>query len=267
MGLVLAALSAQAVELDSLPEVVADVAGAEAVKRELRQFFFGSVGVTAINTGGFLGSDERVTFPFPLMYFNSNDQLYWSIASVGGWLWHSADRKFKLGLLAKSRGAVEAEDTGYAGIEDRERSVDAGINLFWDTRLVTLGASWLYDIGGVSDGQSASLRVSKRFALSDRWNSTPSLVVDWMDAKLVDYYYGIDPAETGGGAPVYAGRSSTNLRAAWSLGYRLSKDWSLTAGLSYTRFGAGLRDSPLTQQDRNTLVFVGASWSFLTVHQ
>jgi hypothetical protein len=111
---------AQAVDLDSLPETAVDVAGAELAERHAPQFLFGSIGVAAINTGGFSGSDERVTFPLPMLYFNYNDRVYWSIASVGGWLWRSDDRKFKLGLLAKARGGVQADDTPYAGIQDRD---------------------------------------------------------------------------------------------------------------------------------------------------
>lgn len=118
----------------------------------------------------------------------------------------------------------------------------------------------------MSHGQSASVRLSKRIRLGERWSTTPSLVAEWMDRKLVDYYYGVDATETGGGAPVYEGRSNVNLRAAWSLGYHLSKNWSLTGGVSYTRLGDGLDDSPLTQRDHNTLVYLGASWTFLYLH-
>jgi outer membrane protein len=266
LGLLLFAANAAAVELDTLPETVADLAGGELPERRPPQFFFGAVGAAAINTGSFLGSDERVTFPFPLLYFNYNDRLYWSIASLGGWLVRSDDRRFKLGLLAKARGGIDADDTAYPGIDDRDPSVDAGINLLWATPVVTFGASWLYDVGSVSEGQSASLRLSRRFRLAPRWSTSVSLVADWMDRKLVDYYYGIDAAETASGAPLYEGRSNVNLRAAWSLGYRLTRNWSLTGGVSYTHLGDALADSPLTRQDGNTLVYVGASWSFLRVH-
>lgn len=254
---------APAVELDSLPEVTADTLVPSRGERRAPQYLFGFVGAGVFNTGRYLGGDERVSFPLPLVYFDYNDRVYWSIASVGGWLWRSDDRRFRLGLLAKARGAVRGADTGYAGIADRNASADAGINLVWNPRPLTIGLSWLGDIGDRSNGHSASLRLSKRMLLGGRWITTPGVVAEWLDDDLVDYYYGVTPAETGGGAPVYAGRRTTNLRAAWSLAYRLTTHWTLTGGVSYTKLGTGLDDSPLTARERNTLVFVGVGWSFV----
>ena len=257
---------AQAVELDSLPEMAVDVITPEPAVRRVPRFFYGHVGAAVFNTGRYLGSDERVTFPLPLVYFNYNDRVYWSISSVGGWLLRSDNRKLKLGLFAKARGGVQGEYTAFDGIEDRDPSADAGVNILWHTRPVTIGMSWLYDIGGRSHGESASLRLSRRFRLAERWSTTPSLVAEWQDRDLVDYYYGVEPEETVFGAPEYEGKSSVNLRAAWTLGYRFTKRWSLNGGISYTQLGQGLKDSPLTEREHNTLVFVGATWSFLRIH-
>ena len=261
-----AAGGSQAIELDSLPEMAVDIITPMPEAYREPKFFYGHVGAAMFNTGRYIGSDERVSFPFPLLYFNYNDRVYWSIASVGGWLLRSDNRRFKFGLLAKGRGGVQGEYTAFNGIEDRDPSVDAGVNILWHTQPVTIGMSWFYDIGDRSDGQSANVRLSRRFRLDERWSTTPSLVVDWQDQKLVDYYYGVDPEETLFGALEYEGESSTNLRAAWTLAYRFTKRWSLNGGVSYTRLGQGLADSPLTIREHNTLVFVGATWSFLRIH-
>lgn len=255
-----------AVELDSLPEMAVDIIAPMPGAYRESQFFYGHVGAAMFNTGRYIGSDERVSFPFPLLYFNYNDRVYWSIASVGAWLYRSDNRRFKFGLFAKGRGGVQGEYTSFDGIEDRDPSTDAGVNILWHTQPVTIGMSWLHDIGNRSDGESASLRLSRRFHFAERWSTTPSLVAEWQDQKLVDYYYGVDPEETLLGAPEYEGESSTNLRAAWTLGYRLTKRWGLNGGVSYTRLGQGLDDSPLTIRKHNTLVFVGATWSFLRIH-
>lgn len=256
----------QAIELDSLPEMAVDVIAPMPGAYREQKIFYGLVGAAMFNTGRYIGSDERVSFPFPLMYFNYNDRVYWSIASAGTWLFRSDSRRFKFGLFAKGRGGVQGEYTSYDGIEDRDPSIDAGINILWSTQPITIGMSWLHDIGDRSDGESASLRLSRRFRLAERWYTTPSLVAEWQDHKLVDYYFGVDPEETVFGAPEYEGESSTNLRVAWTLAYRFTKRWSMNGGVSYTRLGQGLEDSPLTIRKHNTLVFVGASWSFFRIH-
>jgi outer membrane protein len=251
-----------AAELDNLPETLADLDARDPVQERRR--FSGLLGVLVVNTGGFIGGDERVTAPLPLVYFNYNDRLYWSIASVGGWLVKSDDRSFRLGLLAKARGGIDGDDAPYTGIFDRDASVDAGLNLAWRTRYVTLGASWLADVADRSHGQNANLRLSFPIRLSERWNLTPSVGAEWLDERMVDYYYGVTTAETAGGAPLYTGTASTQLRAGAALGYRLTRDWRITGGVSYTRLGDGLADSPLVSRDDNLLAYLGFSWSFRT---
>jgi len=253
-----------AVDLDTLPESMADLDAPASGPDKSR--FSGTLGVLAVNTGSFIGSDDRVAVPLPLLYFNYNDWLYWSISSVGTWLVRSDDRAFRLGLMAKARGGVDGDDAPYPGIFDRDRSVDAGLNLAWRTPFVTVGASWFADVADRSHGQSASLRLSFPTRLSERWNTTPSVGAEWLDDQMVDYYYGVTAGETGGGAPLYRGSASTQYRAGWSLGYRLARHWQLLGGVSYTRLGSGMADSPLVSRDDNTLVYLGFSWNFHTDH-
>jgi outer membrane protein len=257
------AASAQAMDFDGLSEVTADTGGPTQPGHRPRQFLFGFLGASVFNTGRYLGSNDRVTVPFPLVYFNYNDRVYWSIASVGGWLWRADDRSFKAGLIAKARGGVQGDKTGYDGVQDRKASADAGLNLLWRTAPVNVGLSVLTDVGGRSDGQSASLRLSKRLKLTGNWSLTPSLGAEWLDRKVVDYYYGVHPEDSSGGAPLYQGRSAVNLHAILSTGYRLAPHWALFGGVAYSRLGNGIADSPLVQRRTNTLVFAGIGWSFL----
>jgi len=226
----------------------------------------GSLGVVAVNTGRFIGSDDRVTVPLPLMYFNYNDRLYWSVTSVGTWLWCRDDRAFKLGLLAKARGGIDGERTPYSGIFDRDPSVDAGFNLAWRIKPIVVGASWFGDAFGRSHGQSANLRLSLPIHFNERSTTTPSVAVEWQDDKLVDYYYSLTAAETGGGAPLYTGRATVHLRAGRALNYKIARHWTVLGGASYTRLGDGVADSPLVSQSDNLLVYAGFSWNFFRVN-
>lgn len=260
----LATAPALAVELDNLPELAADVAASR--EPQPPNVLVGSLGAALVNTGRFVGSDERVTLPLPLVAFSYNDRLYWSITSVGAWLVRSDDRRFHLGLMAKARGGVNGDDTPFTGIADRDGSVDAGLNLVWRLDGAVVGASWLADALGRSHGQTASLRLSFPMQLSERWTTTPSVSAEWQDQRLVDYYYGVTPAETSGGAPLYAGEATTNLRAGWSLGYRINRNWRLLGGLSYTRLGSGIADSPLVSRSNNLLAYASFTWTFGHIH-
>lgn len=256
--------SADAVDLEALSDTKPDTSAPMTVQDRTPSILLGFVGGGMFNTGRFLGSSERVSVPLPLVYFNYNDRVYWGLANVGGWLWRTDDRSFKFGLVAKGRGAVKGEYTGYNGIKDRNASVDAGLNMVWNTAPVTVTASVLTDAGRRSKGQVANLRFAfSPFRLSERWTLRPSLSAEWLSSKTVDYYYGVRPDETWGGAPLYTGRSTVNVNAALIGTARLSKNILLLAGAAYTRFGSGLTDSPLTSRKYNTLVFVGVGWVFL----
>jgi MipA family protein len=259
--------AAQALDFDTLPEVTADTGGPGQGVSRPRHVMFGFVGAAAFNTGRYLGSSDRVTVPFPLVFFNYDDRVYWSIASVGGWLWRADDRSFKVGLIAKARGGVQGDKTGYDGVQDRKTSADAGLNMLWRTKPANVGLSLLTDAGGRSDGQSATLRLSHRFRIDSNWSLTPSIGAEWLDRKVVDYYYGVHAGDTSGGAPLYQGRSTINLHATLSTGYRLAPHWALFGGVAYSRLGDGIADSPLVSRRTNTLVFVGIGRSFVTVER
>lgn len=259
--LALLAVSANAVELDNLPELEADLAAPK--EPQTRDIWIGSLGAFLVNTGRFVGSDERATVPLPLVYFSYNDFVYWSISSVGAWLVRSDDRTFRLGLLAKVRGRIDGEDLPFTGIIDRDGSMEAGLNLVWRTQGLTVGASWLADALDRSNGETANLRLSLPIRLNEHWTTTPSVSAEWLDEQMVDYYYGVRPTETAGGAPVYAGVATVNRRIGWSLSYRVDRGWRALAGLSYTKLGSGIADSPLVSRSDNLLVYAGFAWTFL----
>ena len=91
---------------------------------------------------------------------------------------------------------------------------------------------------------------------------TPSLGVEWQNARLVDYYYGVRDSETGTDRPAYAGRDTVNVSAGLGSIYRLNRDWWLLGGLYVVRFGDGIGDSPIVKHDGSALVYLGAGWSF-----
>jgi outer membrane protein len=255
--------TAEAIDLDALSNTTTDVGAPPTIRDRPPGFLLGLVGGGVFNTGRFLGSSERVTVPLPLVYFNYNDRVYWSLGNVGGWLLHTDDRSFKFGIEAKAHGGIEGKRTGYEGILDRKASADAGFNMMWRVSPVTVGASVMTDIGGRSHGQTAKVHFSFPIRLNERWTLKPNLSVEWLSRKTVDYYYGVHADETGGGAPLYAGHSNMNVNATLIASARLFDSTVLLAGISHTRFGSGLTDSPLTSRKHNTLVFVGASWVFL----
>jgi outer membrane protein len=117
-------------------------------------------------------------------------------------------------------------------------------------------------MANVSDGTAVTLRFSRNFQIDPAFRLTPSISVEWLNAKYVDYYYGVRPAEALPNRPVYEGRDTVDIGAGVAGALRISLSWSLLGGLYGTRHGSGISDSPMVKQSFSTLVYFGAGWIF-----
>jgi outer membrane protein len=206
--------------------------------------------------------DSR-TLPVPLVVVAYRDIAYWSIARGGVWLVRSEDRTARLGLALKLRGAWDPDDFDRtAGMRERDRSVEAGVTAAWATRPVVISAAYYRDVSGTTDGNSALLTLTHRFRVGERWSLAPSLGVEWLSADIVDYYYGVRADETTATRPAYTGRAAVNLRAGFGARYLLARDWVLLTGVSYTRLGSGITESPIVERSGVASVHAGAGWRF-----
>lgn len=221
---------------------------------------------------GFLGAGvvaldhpvaDRQGFLLPLASVSYRDTLYLRPGQAGAWVLKSGDRRARLGIAVKTRGGYDPDEVdGLAGMEQRDTSIEAGVQGSWRTRPITVSLGFFTDVSDNSNGNSAQLGISHAFRLSARWSLVPSVGAEWLSDEVVDYYYGVRPAEATPGRPAHAGRSTTNLRAALMLHHRLASAWSLFAGASYTRLGSGITDSPIILHDGVAAFFVGGGWHF-----
>lgn len=221
---------------------------------------------------GFLGAGllsgqtvfgESRTVPVPLVSVSYRDTVYWQIARGGVWLFKSDDRSVRLGLAVKLRRGYDPDDVDHlAGMQERDRSVEAGVTARWATRPLVLSAAYYTDVSGTTKGDSASLAFSVPFRLGERWRLSPSISAEWLSAKVVDYYYGVQPSEATATRPAYKGKNSVNLRAGVGARYLLARSWLLFVGASYTHLGVGIADSPIVERSGVAAVHGGVGWRF-----
>lgn len=201
--------------------------------------------------------------PFPLASISYKDIAYWRMTGGGVWLLTSDDRRARVGIAGKFRRGYDPDDAdGLAGMTPRDPSFEAGVNAVWATRPLILSAAYYADVSGRSDGESALVRVAHAFRVSPRLRVVPSIGAEWLDADVVDYYYGVHPDEATATRPAYTGKAATNLRAGVATHFALTRAWSLFGGVSYTRLGAGIADSPIVVNDDVTALHVGGGWRF-----
>ncbi|WP_241651712.1 MipA/OmpV family protein [Pseudoalteromonas sp. PS5] len=150
-------------------------------------------------------------------------------------------------------------------IKSRKWAVDGGVLAHWiinDNVKVT--ASWLSDITNTYQGYNADIGISYRF----RFNNTPNahaLIkagLKWKSRQLIDYYYGIDKADTLNSALWYEGSSSYQPYLSFAYSYPISKSWTFKFNAKYQQLDTVITDSPIVEDSYTATVFVGGKYEF-----
>ena len=206
---------------------------------------------------------DRRGYLLPLVAVTYRDTFFWHFGQLGAYVLNSDDRRARLAIALKARRGYDPADyAALAGMVKRDTSLEAGISGVWRTHAVVTRYSYFSDISGTSHGDSAQLNFSHPFRLAPRWFLAPSLGAEWLSDKLVDYYYGVKPAEATATRPAYTGTASTNLRAGVMVMHLLPEHWLLFGGVGVTRLGSGISDSPIVIHDSIGALHFGGAWYF-----
>jgi len=225
--------------------------------------FHGIVGAGLFNYKKVVGDEGRRNIVLPIVLMTYKDRAYWSLGGGGVWLLQSEDRLLKFGVGVKARlGWRPDDDALLEGMSARRTSLDGSVNAMWKASLATVSMHYYTDIGNVSHGKAATMRLSHNLWANARLRLTPSVGVEWQNARLVDYYYGVRPDEATATRPVYAGHDTLNFNAGLAGAYWLGREWSLLGGVYATHYGDGIGDSPIVQHRGSGLAYFGAGWRF-----
>ena len=146
------------------------------------------------------------------------------------------------------------------GMARRDVGVDGGLS-------AEMGGAWgnafievLRDVSQTSHG--TEWRLGYRYATRYRnaW-LRPYAVLNWRNAALNDYYYGVRPEEATLDRPAYAAGSGFAPEAGVHALYSLSERWSLIAGASLKYWPSAVGDSPIAGNRLQWQAFAGVGWN------
>jgi len=147
------------------------------------------------------------------------------------------------------------------GMATRRTGTDLGLSYRYSQPWGNLQAEWLRDAGNASGGSEVRLGYSYDWK-SGPWTLRPSLSVSLREAKLNNYYYGVQAGEATPDRPAYTAGSGINTTAGLYGSYDLSQRWRLLAGVSATVLGSQVKNSPIVQQRVLPAVYLGAAYDF-----
>ena len=148
-----------------------------------------------------------------------------------------------------------------SGMANRDSGIDLGLAYRFHQPWGNIDAEFVHDISGTSKGSEARLAYSYDWH-SGRLTLRPGILVTRRDARLNNYYYGVQASEAAVGRPAYSASSGTNATLGLYGTYDLTQRWRLLAGVSATRLGHTVENSPIVGRKVVPAVYLGAAYSF-----
>jgi len=216
---------------------------------------------TSIAERPFIGVDDQNTSLVYLSY--KYKQFYIEGLDVGFNLYN--DKTFYIDLLGTPRFyEVEpsfADNGELDGIDKTRPSYFAGLSFQLTTDLATYTVQLLHDLIE-SDGNEAVVQVSKSIRISNDFSLIPSVGLTYQDARLVDYYYGVQPHEVTAGRAQYSGKGSLNYNATLNANWNVTKHIELLGQIKFDKLGDGIFDSTIVDNDTLLSYTIGAVYRF-----
>ncbi|MBD1388024.1 MipA/OmpV family protein [Neiella sp. HB171785] len=203
-------------------------------------------------------SYDDSTSAVPLVFFNSKN-FYFEGFEAGYKVIENRSSRLSVILMAGSE-EFDAGDSDIDGLDDRDRSFMAGVRYRYMAKWGIVDAKVAADISDESEGTIARVSYGYPFHISDRFVVLPRGFVKWMSSDYADYYYGVSEDE--GGLAAYAPGSSLKYGAELLATYEINKKWKVLGGGRVSMLDSDLEDSPMLDDDMESMVFAGVTYSF-----
>ena len=151
-------------------------------------------------------------------------------------------------LSPRFAGFDESDSDIFAGMEDRQFSMDLGLGVTYERNDWKIEAASLRDLLDRSNGHELKLRLGRALRLGKVFIE-PTIGLSYLDRKHVDYYYGVDETEATSFRPSYDGKSARNTELGANFVSRSFFGGLTRVSIENTWYDSSISDSPLTEED------------------
>jgi MipA family protein len=145
-------------------------------------------------------------------------------------------------------------------LRNRRTAGFAGVEYSFSLESVEVQLQYLSEFTGLHHGDEARVTVAKHWG-AGRHHIITSLGAVWQSSEVVNYYYGLTPAEADARGPYVADAAvSALMRLDWN--YKLTERWDLRLLASYRQLPDDISASPLINDNKVITVFVGGVYHF-----
>lgn len=207
--------------------------------------------------------DDRELQGAPFVAFDS-DHLFFTMGVLGAHVYQRETDSVALALdsyVTMGDGYRRSDSPRFRGMARRHEHVDIGVALELSWALGHSLLSVQQDVSGRSKGLLASYTHSLPWPVG-QVVVAPTLRLDLMTARHVEYYYGVRPEEVLPDRAAYRGRQALNISGGYLLSWMLTPEWMLYQGVEYTWLDDAIEDSPLVARDHLVSGMLGVTYSF-----
>jgi len=230
-------------------------------------FFDAPSGTAGLGAGMRLGQDPYLSsdndgqrrLDLVPLYFYEGKYLFLHGTSAGVHV--VKNESFELNFYTRYRFQALDPDrhSFYQGLEKREQTLDAGVQMQVSRDWGELHWYWIADTLGKHNGQEVQVSYRYRFE-TGRWSISPLVNFTWQNGDLGNYYFGISEAEALPDRPVYLPGKSQWLGFGVNTAWRASDRMVLFGNVGISGGNSAVSDSPLVDQSWSSQVFVGGTY-------
>jgi outer membrane protein len=146
-------------------------------------------------------------------------------------------------------------------VPERDFAGEFGLEMLLDGEWGQATLRGFHDVSGTHHGYELSADYSYRFTRG-RLSISPSVGISYKSDALSDYYWGVNPDETGLTLVEYEADGGIDWDAGFRASYYLTKNMRLALSANYERLHDGVASSPIVTDDYVLGYFAGMAWQF-----
>ncbi|WP_051560338.1 MipA/OmpV family protein [Marinobacterium jannaschii] len=199
----------------------------------------------------------------PLLSYEGEDFSF-SDGDLGYRIYGEKERPLNVYLVLTSAGSGfdSSYSAVFAGMAERDDSIDFGLSADLDAGPGVLSATLVHDISGSHKGYSVDIGYSLALELSDRFTFEPAAGVQYLSSDFTDYYFGVRSNEVTASRAAYTADSSVHPYVGYQMQYELTENWMLLHDVGYAWLDKEVQNSPLVDKEVIWAASLGAIYRF-----
>jgi outer membrane protein len=203
------------------------------------------------------GSDSQLV---PIIYVESG--RFFLMGPRAGWRFVQND-SLTISAIANYRfDGYESDDSrALEGMDDRDSSLDAGVELTYRAAMGELTFSAVTDTLDNHSGEEISLRFGYPLRIAGGTVS-PFIEGSWLGEDIVNYYYGVRADEAREDRHAYSPGSTSNVTLGVSGNWFFNRRHMVFLNAGYQWLGSEIEDSPIIDSDTGASAILGWVYTF-----